>query len=115
MKTIKLFFLLIISFLMSTNTFAQDEFYNDSSKEVVTSINVDLETTFDGNNIDNYTTERDYNSNMYKNNNVVTVDEEMIYEEERKKQQRRNRAEFAAELFFDVIVNAAFIVVTFWQ
>jgi hypothetical protein len=115
MKTIKLLFLLSISFLMSVNTFAQDEFYNDSPKENTTSIKVDSETSSDGNNIDNYTTERDYTSDNNRNNEVVIVDEEVIYEEERKKRQRRNRAEFAAEVFFDVIVNTAFIVVAFWQ
>lgn len=115
MKTIKLFFFLIILSFISANAFAQDEFYNDSPKENTTSIKVESEISSDRNNIDNYTTERDYTSDVNQNNEVITIDEEVIYEEERKKRQRRNRAEFAAEVFFDVIVNAAFIVVAFWQ
>ncbi len=115
MKTIKLFFLLIISFFLSANAFAQDEFYNNSPKEnreVVNNVNVD---DAEGDNVDNYVTERDYKNNSYQEEEVMNTDEEVILEEERKKRQRRNRAEIAAEVFFDVIVNAAFIVVAFWQ
>ncbi|MCB9361703.1 MAG: hypothetical protein H6587_08850 [Flavobacteriales bacterium] len=115
MKIIKLLFLLIISFLISVNIFAQDEFYSESPKKNITSVNVDSASYFDENNIDNYTTERDYNIVQNNKNKTVIVDEKVMYKEEQKKQQRRNRAEFAAEVFFDVIVNAAFIVIAFWQ
>jgi len=113
MNIIKLLFFVVILFLMSKNVFAQDEFYNESSKENNTSINFNTDTSSDSNNIDEYKTERDYVNNSIENNDEVIPDEEVAFEEQRRKQQRRNRAEFAAEIFFDVIVNAAFIVVTF--
>lgn len=100
---------------MSKNVFAQDEFYNESSKENNTSVNFNTYDSSDSNNIDGYTTERDYFDNSIQSNDEVITDEEVVFEEQRRKQQRRNRAEFAAEIFFDVIVNAAFIVVAFWQ
>jgi len=115
MKTIKLFFLLAISILLSANVFAQDEFYNEESKESYKTETFEVDTIFEESDIDNYSTERDYQVDSRENSIELTLEEEIEIEEKRKRRQRRNRAEFVAEVFFDVVVNAAFVIAAFWQ
>jgi hypothetical protein len=115
MKTIKLFFFLIISSFISVNAFAQDEFYNNSQKENTTVVNNVDSNAVNEDDLENYSTESDYENTINQNEEVNNEDERQFAEEEKRKRQRRNRAEFAAEVFFDVIVNTAFIIVAFWH
>ena len=115
MKTIKLFFLVLILFLMRTTAFAQDEFYNEPTNNNADIIVVDQDSLSDNSEVDGYVTQEDYVDREYSKEEYDAYEDEMREREREEKRRKRNRAEFAAEVIFEVIVNTAFIVVAFWQ
>lgn len=109
MKTIPIYLLLLI-FLGNFNTVsAQDEFYSAPKTAEIEVVSRDSV------NLDNYTTEQDYNEAVYevKSDAVVEVDNEE--DNERLRQKRNLRAEIVAEIAVDVFINAVFIIAAFWQ
>lgn len=109
MKTIPIYLLLLI-FLGNFNTVsAQDEFYSASKTAEIEVVSRDTV------NLDNYSTEQDYNEAVYevKSDDVVEVEAEE--DNERLRQKRNLRAEVVAEIVVDVFINAVFIIAAFWQ
>jgi len=109
MKTIPIYLLLLI-FLGNFNTVsAQDEFY--SAPETAEIEVVSRDTV----NLDNYTTEQDYNETVHEVKSDVVVEVEAEEDNERLRQKRNLRAEIVAEIVVDVFINAVFIIAAFWQ
>ena len=113
MKTFKIY-LFISFFLLSFSVLrAQDEIYNEKAKkEVVETIN----TTVDVKDFDNYCTERDFYAKERKKH---TNKDEIIFSDdecEKKKNKRNNgvAVQIAAEIVFEVFINALFVVATCW-
>ncbi len=114
MKTIKLFFFVLVLILLRTTAFAQDEFYNEPVNNITEIVAADLDS-LNNNKEDNYVTEKDYLDKEFSQEEIDEYEEELRQKEREDKRRRRNRADFAAEVIFEVIVNTAFIVVAFWQ
>jgi len=118
MKTIKLFFLPIVLILIVNVAFAQDEFYNDSSNNSKNQDETELTTVAPIEDVNTYTTEQDYvlsDDETTKLNQEEITQEEIFEEEERRKRRKEANAQFIGEVVFEVFINAAFIVATFWQ
>lgn len=117
MKTIKIILFPILLLLFTNVVFGQDEFYNSTSKKN-NQEQVNEEALKED--YSSYTTAQDYELNNMDASSIEDAenefyDEEIYQEEKRKERRRRANAEFVAQVFFDVIVNTAFIVATFWQ
>ena len=113
MKTI-LFYLIVIFFsILSTNVFAQDEFYNNKKGAETTSIKVDSVD------LSSYTTAEDYYEVgvVEENNTNEQVDSDNYRDEDTRseKRRKRDRNEFVANVMVDVFINVVFIALTFWQ
>jgi hypothetical protein len=114
MKTI-LFYLVVIFFsILSTNVFAQDEFYNNKKGAEITSDKLD---SLD---LNSYTTAEDYyevGGVVEENNTNEQVDPDNYRDEDTRSEKRRKseKNEFVSNLVVDVFINAVFIVLTFWQ
>lgn len=103
--------LLIFAIFSIVSLQAQDEFYSEEpSKQPETEL---LNSKSDT--LEEYYTEQDYVMNDEQEGNEDKLE---IYdndkEEERKKRRRRENAEFVAEIVFDVVIQTAFFVATFW-
>lgn len=107
MKTFKIYFLVLFSFVFISGFYAQDEIYNEKpSREVVdtTALNTDA------NNFDNYNTEQDYYA---KKNNQKNKKEEA-----KKKERKRENSvwsDIAAEIVVEVVINSIFIIASLWN
>lgn len=115
MKTIKLFFLVLILFLMRTTAFAQDDFYNEPPKNDTEIVIVNQDSLNSNSEEDSYVTQKDYLDREYSEEEIEDYEEELSQKEREERRRRRNRADFAADVIFEVIVNTAFIIVAFWQ
>ena len=109
MKTIPIYLLLLICLGNFASVSAQDEFYS-TPKTTETKV-VSTDTV----NLDNYTTEQDYNDAVQQVENYTAVEAETETENERIKQRRNLRAEVVAEIVVDVFINTVFIIAAFWQ
>lgn len=116
MQSIKIYLLPLFLFtFFSTQGFSQDEFYNDK-KEVEKTEQTISKT--DSIIVYGYFTEKDYNEihgiqKHKKNTDAEFYYSDEIYNEEPRKGRRRNG--FLAEVAAEVVINAVFIIATFWQ
>ncbi|MBL4593164.1 MAG: hypothetical protein JKX68_05015 [Flavobacteriales bacterium] len=118
MKSIKTYLLpLLLLTFFSTSVFAQNDFYNGEKEQE--KIEQKISTT-DSILVYGYYTEIDYNEihgiEKPKNN----VDSEFYYGDEvRDKEKHRKKdsflSEVAAEVIVEVVINAVFILATFWH
>lgn len=120
MKSIKIYLLPLFLFIFfSIQVFSQDEFYND--KKETEKIEQTISKT-DSIIVYGYFTEKDYNEIHGIQKHTKNTDSELyygdeIYNEEPRKGRRRDGflAEVAAEVIVEVVINAVFIIATFWQ
>ena len=113
MKTI-LFYLVVIFFsILSTNVFAQDEFYNNKKGAETISVKEDSVD------LSSYTTAEDYYEVgvVEENNTNEQVDTDNYRDEDTRSEKRRKseKNEFISNLVVDVFINVVFIALTFWQ
>lgn len=124
MKTIKLYVLPLLFIFIIGNAFGQDEFYNDKTKKPKKSDEVELVKKGELVLEESYCTEADYKLKQKaeeKNQKQHTVDEDWEVLEEDHQCEDENCCknglfkEIAIEVAVEVFVNAAVILLTFWQ
>jgi hypothetical protein len=120
MSSIKIYLLpVLLLFFISNQLIAQNELNKEKNKTVKMEQKI---IQIDVYNIEDYTTEKDYNqihkiSQQQKNNGYEFYNEEEIYSDNKIHKRKKNTlaGEIVADVIAEVLINTVFIIATYWH